>query len=106
MSDYFGEQIAQGKPIVPPSPQAAPVIPQAPVNPPAGANSQFVAPPAGEFVGLAVRAMGDRVFLLKDGKRYWISNPEALEKLGLTFADVVKTDQATIDVIPEGEPIR
>jgi hypothetical protein len=58
------------------------------------------------FVGLPVRADGDKVFLLKGGKRYWVTSAEVFAKLGFKFGDEVKIDQATLSVIPEGEPIR
>lgn len=96
-SNYFDEQIAQGKPIVPPTAQQAPSIVQ-------GQNSAQTTQE--EFVGLPVRASGDRVFLLKSGKRFWITSPEALEKLGFTFADVKRIDEVTLNALAEGEPIR
>lgn len=59
-----------------------------------------------EFKGLPVRAEGDKVFLLKGGKRYWITSPEIFSKLGFKFGDEVKLDQATLNIIPEGDPLR
>jgi hypothetical protein len=92
--DYFDDQIAQGKPIVPPTAEQAPLPPQ----------TQPVTPT--EFKGLPVRAGGDRVFLLLNGKKQWFANAEAFAKAGFKFGDEVKIDDATLNVIPEGEPIR
>lgn len=30
-------------------------------------------------------ATGDKIYLIQDGSRYWIKNPETLEKLGFRF---------------------
>ena len=59
-----------------------------------------------EFKGLPVRADGDKVFLLKGGRRFWITSAQVYSKLGFKFGDEVKIDQATLNVIPEGEPLR
>jgi len=101
MSGYFEEAINTGKPIVPPTapvipppPPSVPQIPQGPVTPPA------------EFAGLPVRAGGDRIFLLRKGKKFWISSPAVYEKLGFKFGDEVMIDPETLAVIPEGEILR
>ena len=72
--------------------------------PPKIEEAQVVRP--NEFKGLPVRAGGDNIFLLKGGRRYWITSAEVYAKLGFKFGDEVKIDQATLNVIPEGEPIR
>lgn len=95
---YFEEAVQTGQPIVPPAPPA-PVQAQAE----AVASVTSVAP---EYKGLPVRASGDRVFILLKGKKYWVTSPEALTKLGFKLGDEVKIDQETLDIIPEGEPIR
>lgn len=59
-----------------------------------------------EYKGLSVRADGDKVFLLKGGKRYWITSAQIYSKLGFKFGDEAKIDQATLNVIPEGDPLR
>ena len=59
-----------------------------------------------EFKGLPVRVEGDKIFLLKNGKKHWISSAEALMNLGFKFGDEVKIDQATLNALPEAEPIR
>lgn len=96
MADYFSEAISTGQPILPPKPQGSGEAP---------AEAGDVTPQSG-FKGLAVRSGGDRVFLIKNGQRAWVTNPEALEKAGFTFADVQEIDQVSLDVFPEGEPIR
>lgn len=105
MSDYFGQQIEQGKPIFPPTPAQAPSVAKAEetnhVNEPGDHIQQ-----TSEFVGLPVRAIGDRIFLLKGGKRFWITSPEVYNKLGFKFGDEAKIDQATLEALEEGEPIR
>ena len=83
--------------------QPTPPVPPAPVVPP----TPTPAPQQPEeFKGLPVRAGGDRVFLLKGGKKYWIMNAEALARLGFKFGDEAKIDDATLAIIPEGEPLR
>jgi len=99
MGSYFEDQINTGQPIVPPAPPA-PEIPKPPVQ-----EAETVSP-SGEWQGLPVRTMGDRVFLLKGGKKYWVSNPEVYNKLGFKFGDEVKIDQSSLDIFPEGEPLR
>lgn len=34
---------------------------------------------------LRTKYTGDKVYLIQEGKRYWIRNPETLEKLGFSF---------------------
>jgi hypothetical protein len=72
------------------SPSLTPPMPQAP----------------NEFQGLPVRAGGDRVFILKEGKRHWVSTPEAFARLGFKLGDERRIDQATLSVLPEGEIIK
>lgn len=104
MTNYFEDAIATGQPIVPPAPVTPPVL--QPVNQSDVQTIGDVRPVQGEWQGLPVRAVGDRIFLLKNGKRSWITTKEVYERLGFKFGDEVKIDQATLDVIPEGEPIR
>jgi hypothetical protein len=35
-----------------------------------------------------------------------LTSPEALASLGFKLGDEVKLDQATLDVLPDGDPIR
>ena len=59
-----------------------------------------------EWQGLAVRADGDQIFILKEGKRRWVTSPEAYSKLGFKFGDERKLDRETLILIPEGTPIK
>lgn len=99
MSGYFEEQINSGKPIVPP-------VQTSPEPPPPSLSTADVIVPSNEFKGLPVRASGDRIFLIKGGKKYWVTSPEAYTKLGFKFGDEVRIDQETLSVLEEGEPLR
>lgn len=59
-----------------------------------------------EFVGLPVRQGGDKIFLLKNGKKHWVSSAEVYTKLGFKFGDERKIDALTLALIPEGEVLR
>lgn len=59
-----------------------------------------------EFKGLPVRVSGDRIWLLKGGKKAWITNKETFEKLGFRFGDEREIDFETLQALPEGEPLR
>jgi len=102
-SNYFGEQIEKGQPIVPPTPKPEPDKPVTPPMPgaPAGPTLEVKE----EWQGLPVRAGGDRIFLLKGGKKYWVQNAEAYQKLGFKFGDECKIDQATLDALEDGDII-
>lgn len=100
MSNYFEDQIQQGKPVFPP------VADTAPAQQPAEQPAEQVQADEDGWKGLPVRAGGDRIFLLKNGTRRWITSKEVYEGLGFNFGDEVKLDQATLNVIPEDEPIR
>lgn len=124
MSNYFDEQIATGKPIVPPTVAQAPSI----VNKEATPSNNTVNDPIKEAelavekakatleqakkaktkdsLGLAVRGSGDNVYLLGKGKKRWVTTAEVYANLGFKFGDEVKLDDETLAVIPEGEPIR
>ena len=58
-----------------------------------------------EFKGLPVRCGGDRIWLLKGGKKHWIRNAEIFSKLGFKFGDEREIDFDTLQLIPEGTPI-
>lgn len=58
-----------------------------------------------EFKGLPVRGNGDRIYLLKGGKKHWVRNAEIYSKLGFKFGDEKELDFETLQLIPEGEPI-
>lgn len=76
---------------------APPVRPVGPITPPI-INSPKK--------GLAVRAEGDNVYLISNGKKHWFSSAEAFSRMGFKFGDEVKMDQVSLDVFPEGEPIK
>jgi hypothetical protein len=91
--------------------------PQAPPPPPINVGDAVVAgqapPPADsppevpvEHKGLAARTGGDKVFVLKMGKKHWATTPEALEKAGFEMDDVVEMDRLTLGLIPEGDPLK
>ena len=87
-------------------------VPAPPSAQPAGATPAPAPAPAPEpeepkeFVGLPVRASGDRVFILKGGKKHWVVNPEAYSKLGFKFGDEARIDEATLAALSEGEPLK
>jgi len=93
-SDYFGEQIEKGEPILPPNETLS-------ETPSDIVEAQIV----DEWQGLPVRAGGDRIFILKNGKKHWVQSAEAYTRLGFKFGDEVKIDQATLDVLEEGDII-
>ena len=63
-------------------------------------------PETGEFKGLPVRVAGDKIWLLKNGKRAWVTSKEVYEKLGFKFGDEKNIDFETLMALPEAEPIR
>lgn len=84
-----------------------PQEPVKPAEPVVEARAEAVAEvKPNEFVGLPVRAGDDRIWLLKGGKRHWITNAEVYSKLGFKFGDERKIDQETLSVLTEGEPVR
>ena len=103
MSSYFEDQINTGQPIVPPTPV------QAPSTVPATESASLpdvVGASTSNPQGLPVRAEGDKIWLLGNGVRRWITTAEVYEKLGFKFGDEGRIDQETLNVIPEGEAIR
>ena len=58
-----------------------------------------------EFKGLPVRCGGDRIFLLRGGKKHWVRNAEVYSKLGFKFGDEKEIDFDTLNALAEGEPI-
>ena len=59
-----------------------------------------------EHKGLLVRVGGDKIFLLKAGKKHWVTSPDAMEKLGFKFGDEAEMDRITLGIIPEGQPLK
>lgn len=88
-----------------PAPAPAPVAPPQAAEPPAP-PTQEGGVQAEEFAGLPVRVAGDKIFLIKNGKKHWITSPDAFDKLGFRFGDEVMIDEASLAVFPEGTPIR
>ena len=88
-------------PIIPPQPPIPPVQ-----TPPVPGPAPEIPPVPTKMEGLPVRSEGDRVYLLFGGKKRWFMNAEAFKNAGFKFGDEVKLDQATLSIIPEGEPIR
>jgi len=60
-----------------------------------------------EDKGMAVRAdeTGDKVYWVKDGKRYWVRNPETLKKLGFNLGGEKRILFNELLKYPEGEPV-
>jgi len=89
-------------PLAPPTPaEGAVAVPEPVVK-----EAETVVEEPKEWIGLPVRADGDRVYLLKDGRKRWITSAEVFSNLGFKFGEEVRIDQATLSVIPEGEPVR
>lgn len=85
-----------GEVVAPPVIEATPVVkPEAPVE---------AQKPS--FKGLLVRAGGDRVYLIREGKKHWMTSPEALEKNGFKLGDEREIDVVSLSIFPEGETIR
>jgi len=80
---------------VPPisNPIVAKAVPTVPVSMPL--NGKYV----------VMRGSGDKVCLLRQGKRHWITSPEKLSELEYTFADVVRVPDDEFNFYPEGESI-
>ena len=69
-------------------------------------TAQLKVPEVGSFKGLPVRVAGDKIWLLKGGKRAWISSKEVYEKLGFKFGDEKNIDAETLMCIPESIPLK
>jgi len=102
-SDYKPPADTKIEPAPPPVDLGDTTVQGAPPAPP-----KIESPPEAkvEFKGLAVRTGGDKVFVLKEGKKHWATNPEALEKAGFTLKNVVEIDRLTLGLIPESEPLK
>lgn len=57
--------------------------------------------------GVAVRSQStqDMVYLIKDGKKHWIKNPETLRKLGFDFHKVKNITNQEMTSYEAGKPI-
>lgn len=54
---------------------------------------------------LRSQATGDKVFLIKGGKRYWVMNPISLARLGFSIGQEQNVDFSELRKFPEGSPI-
>jgi len=48
---------------------------------------------------------GDKIYLIKEGKRHWITNPDTLKALGFSFGEEKLISHKELLKIPEGEPL-
>ena len=48
---------------------------------------------------------GDKVYMIKEGKRYWLRNPQTLEKLGFTMGAEETIPYSELNKFSEGESI-
>jgi len=88
-------------------PVEAEIITDKPVEVKAEAKAEVtVTPLKPEFKGLPVRSGGDRIWLLKGGKKHWVRNAEVFSKLGFKFGDEREIDFETLNALVEGEPIQ
>jgi hypothetical protein len=57
--------------------------------------------------GVAVRspATADMVYLVKDGKKHWIKNPETLKKLGFDFQKIKNITNKEMNSFETSKPI-
>ena len=104
MSDWrISEPPAGATPLAPESIREAEVV----IDP---AKTTYVeevkTPEVGTFKGLPVRVAGDKIWLLKGGKRQWVTSADVYEKLGFKFGDEKDIDAVTLMCIPEGVPLR
>lgn len=63
-------------------------------------------PDDGKFKGLPVRVAGDKIWLLKEGKRSWVTSADVYSRLGFKFGDEKDIDYQTLMCIPEGVPLK
>ncbi len=48
---------------------------------------------------------GDRVYLIQEGKRFWVKNPETLDKLGFTLGQEKNVKYEELMQYPEAEAL-
>lgn len=84
-----------------------PVTPVVAEPPTSEAKSSQPISPKKEDKGFTARTeeTGDKVYLVKDGKRYWVRNPETLSKLGFSLGQEKRITFNELLKCPEGEPI-
>lgn len=49
---------------------------------------------------------GDKIYLVKDGVKHWITSPEVLQALGADFGQETEIDKSVMAQLTVGEPIR
>ena len=61
--------------------------------------------PRGEIVvrGTSPTDQGRKVFLIRDGRRHWVTSPDWYDKVGYGWEDIVHVDDTVILEVPEGE---
>ena len=97
----FEEDVENTK--LPPIVEEKPVSEETPVEPEASQTNQLQADP--NFMTIRSDETGDKVYLLREKKRYWIKNPESLAKLGFYLGKEQKIPFSELLGYPEGEPI-
>jgi ABC-type polysaccharide/polyol phosphate transport system ATPase subunit len=55
--------------------------------------------------GLADNVEGHKVYLVRDGRRHWVTGHLWYDRTGYCWDDIVHVDDAVIRAIPEGEPL-
>lgn len=61
--------------------------------------------PRGEIVvrGTSPTDQGRKVFLIRDGRRHWVTSPQWYDKVGYGWDDIVHVDDTVILEVPEGD---
>jgi ABC-type polysaccharide/polyol phosphate transport system ATPase subunit len=61
--------------------------------------------PRGEIVvrGTSPTDQGRKVFLIRDGRRHWVTSPDWYDKVGYGWDDIVHVDDTVILEVPEGD---
>jgi hypothetical protein len=105
-SNQIPEPPAGATPLAPVSIREAEVVDDHPASHGLSDQVKGVIPDDGTFKGLPVRVAGDKIWLLKGGKRSWVTSKEVYEKLGFKFGDEKNIDAETLMCIPESIPLR
>ncbi|HEX3550164.1 MAG TPA: ABC transporter ATP-binding protein [Candidatus Elarobacter sp.] len=61
--------------------------------------------PRGEIVvrGTSPTDQGRKVFLIRDGRRHWVTSPDWYDKVGYGWEDIVHVEDTVILEVPEGD---
>lgn len=108
-------------PVIPESPEppteesvppVAPATSEAPTEPTVAPEETLNVPPPPvlDATGVEMSTIrsdetGDKVYLLREKKRYWIKNPETLTKLGFYLGKEKRLPFSELLAFPEGEPM-